>query len=75
MLLSAKLQQVFYVDILRDIHPSGLVNRLGDPKQVTLATSGEGWVEQSPLDVVPFCILSKFNCYLILNMYFCLEYD
>ena len=42
MLLSAKLQQVFYVDILRDIHPSGLVNRLRGPKQVTLAASREG---------------------------------
>ena len=45
LLLSAKLQQVLYLAILRDIHPSGLVNRLRGPKQVTLAASGEGWVE------------------------------
>ena len=31
-------------DISSDIHPSGLVNRLGGPKQVILANLGEGWV-------------------------------
>ena len=36
-----------------DICPSGLVNRLGGPKQVMLLSSGEGWVEQSPLGVFP----------------------
>ena len=47
------------------LYPSGSVNRLGGPKQVTLAALGEGWVEQSPLGVCPlFCILSRFNCYL-----------
>ena len=35
------------------VHPSGLVNRLGGPKQVILAALGEGWVEQSPLGVCP----------------------
>ena len=42
-----------------DLSPSGSVNRLGGPKQVILAASGEGWVEQSPLGVVPFCILPR----------------
>ena len=27
------------------VHPSGLVNRLGVPKQVILAALGEGWEE------------------------------
>ena len=40
-----------------DLCPSGSVNRLEDPKKVTLAASGEGWVEQSPVGVCP---LSKF---------------
>ena len=35
------------------VHPSGLVNTLGGPKQVILATLGEGWVEQYPLGVCP----------------------
>ena len=39
--------------ISKDLCPSGSVNRLGGPKQVILATSGEGWVEQSPLVVCP----------------------
>ena len=33
------------------ICPSGSVNRLGGPKQVILATSGDGWVEWFPLGV------------------------
>ena len=37
----------------RDLRLSGLVNKLGGPKQVTLATSGEGWVEQSLVGVGP----------------------
>ena len=36
-----------------DLHLSGSVNRIGGPKQVTLATSGEYWVEQSPVGVCP----------------------
>ena len=36
-----------------DLHPSGLVNRIGGSKQVILASSGEGWVEQYPLGVCP----------------------
>ena len=40
-------------DISIDLCPSGSVNSLGGPKQVILATSGEGWVEQSPLGVCP----------------------
>ena len=40
------------------VHPIGLVNRLGGPKQVILAALGEGWVEQSPLGV---CSLLQ-NC-------------
>ena len=36
-----------------DLRPSGSVNRLGGPKKEILATSGEGWVEQSPLGVCP----------------------
>ena len=41
----------------RYIHPSGSVNRLGGPKKVTLASLGEGWVQQS---LVGFCPLSTF---------------
>ena len=33
--------------------PIGSVNRLEGPKQVILAASGEGWLEQSPLGVCP----------------------
>ena len=36
-----------------DLRLSGLVNRLGGPKKITLDASGEGWVEQSPLGVCP----------------------
>ena len=36
-----------------DIHPSGLVKRLGGHQQVILVASREGWVEQSPLGVCP----------------------
>ena len=57
-------------DTFRDLRPGGSVNMLGGPKQVTLVALGKGWVEQSPLGVVPFCILTRFNCYLILNLYF-----
>ena len=39
-----------------DLCPSGSVNRLGGPKQVILAASGEGWVEQSPLGVCPLLL-------------------
>ena len=41
-------------DISSDLRPSGLVNMIKGPKQVILAASGEGWVEQSPLGVSPF---------------------
>ena len=34
-----------------DIHPSGPANKIGGPKQVIVAASGEGWVEQSSLGV------------------------
>ena len=44
--------------ISKDLCPSGSVNRLGGPKQVTLVASGEGWVEQSPVGVCP---LSAFH--------------
>ena len=62
-----------------DLRPSGLVNRLGDPKKVILATSGNSWVERSPLGVYPpsinypgsNCLL--FICDLILYMYFVYE--
>ena len=53
LMLSAKLQRVPFVLLSNNIHPIGLVNRLGGPKQVILATSGDGWVEQSPLGVCP----------------------
>ena len=36
-----------------DLHPSGSVNRLKGPNQVILATSGDGWLEQTPLGVCP----------------------
>ena len=39
--------------ISNDLRPSGLVNKLGGPKKVILATSGEGWVEQSPFGCFP----------------------
>ena len=39
--------------IFRDLRPSGSMNRLEGPKQVTLPSSREGWVEQSPLGVCP----------------------
>ena len=34
-----------------DLRPSGSMNRLGGTKQVILAASGEGWMEQSHLGV------------------------
>ena len=39
--------------ISSDIHPSGLVKRLGGPKKVILVASGEDSVERSPLGVYP----------------------
>ena len=36
-----------------NIRPSGPVNKIGGPKQVILAASGDGWVEQTPLVVCP----------------------
>ena len=37
----------------RDLCPSGSVNRLGGPKEVTLDTSRKGWVEQYSVGVCP----------------------
>ena len=37
----------------RDIHPSGSRNMIEGLKQATLASSGEGWVEESPVGVCP----------------------
>ena len=51
MLLSAKLQKVLLCR--RDLRPSGSMNKLGGPKQVTLAASREGWVEKSHMGVCP----------------------
>ena len=62
-----------------DIHPSGSVNRLGGPKQVILAASGDGGVEHSPLGI---CLSSTnypgsncllFICDLTLYLYFVYE--
>ena len=76
LLLSAKLQQDLCVLLSSDLCPSGSLNRLGGPKQVILAASRDGWVEQSPLGVCPpfanylgsNCLL--FVCDLILYLYF-----
>ena len=46
--------KLMYVLLSSDIHPSGLVKRVGGLKQVILVASGEGWVEQSLLGVSPF---------------------
>ena len=50
-----------------DVRPSGLVNKLGGPKKVTLVSSRDGWVEQSPLGVCPL-----FHIIQILNVIICL---
>ena len=36
-----------------DFCPSGLVNMLWGPKKLILASSGDGWVKESPLGVSP----------------------
>ena len=48
-----------------DLFPSGLLIRLRGRKQVILAASGEGWVEQSPLGVLPLMhIIQVLTIYL-----------
>ena len=47
------MHQCLCVPLSSDLRPSGLVKMLGDPKQVILDASGDGWVEQSPLGVHP----------------------
>ena len=67
MLLSAKLQQDLCVLLSSDLCPSGSLNRLGGPKQVILAASGDGWVEQYPLGVCPsFANYPGSNCLLFI---------
>ena len=58
---------VWYIS--SDIHPSGLVNRIGGPKQVILFASRDGWVEHSPLGVcTPSANYPASNC-LYLSMF------
>ena len=45
LLLSAKLQRLLCVLLSSNIHPSGLVNMLGGPKQVIFTALEDGWVE------------------------------
>ena len=48
--------------IAQHIRPSGSVNKIRGPKKVILASSGNGWVEWSPLVGCPsFEKLSKVS--------------
>ena len=56
-------------DISSDLRPSGLVNKLEGPKNVFLAASGEGWVEQSPLGVSPLLHIIQVLTFIICLWY------